>query len=93
MIDVLEAAAEESQRVVERILEDRMGKVTEEMTSGEFEKLLEGDERLVDIDYAIIKACFEKVSPFLLVSMYALAEPLYFVGKAPYPCSEECEGG
>lgn len=67
MIDVLEAAAEESQRVVERILDDRKGKVTEEMTSGEFEKLLEGDARLVDIDYAIIKACFEKVCPLLFI--------------------------
>lgn len=65
MIDELQYLAEESQKVVERILDDRKEKVTEDTKYEEFVKVLEGDARLEQIDYAVIKACYDKVSSHL----------------------------
>lgn len=64
MIDELQYQAEESQKIVERVLDDKKEKVTEAMSYEEFVKILEGDSRLEEIDYTVIKATYDKVRRF-----------------------------
>lgn len=71
VIDVLELAAEEEQRVVEDVFSGKNGKVEEGTTFEEFSKMLEGDEKLKEVDYAVLQATFEKVR-FLKISVRGL---------------------
>lgn len=63
VVDQLDQLAEEHERRVVQILQERKGAtVTEATTYDEFVASLNGDERLAELDHAVIKAVYDKVA-------------------------------
>lgn len=54
--------AEADQYVVEKIVVEKLSVVAEDMNYDHFVLALAGDERLAEVDYAVIKAVYDKVS-------------------------------
>lgn len=61
VVDALDCQAEEDQRAVEGVLEERKHRVGEETTYEQFEEFLEGHERMKKVDYVVLKAAYDKV--------------------------------
>ncbi|KAI5478245.1 formin binding protein [Pseudohyphozyma bogoriensis] len=61
VVDELDLKLEDDQKVVEAVLDTKRVIVTEEMTLAEFEKSVEGDERLKALDEGVVPSVFEKL--------------------------------
>ncbi|KAL8292499.1 hypothetical protein RQP46_001111 [Phenoliferia psychrophenolica] len=61
VVDRLDQQAEDDERRVAQVLHDKKVRVSEQTTYDEFVRLLDADERLAELDHAIIKAVYVKL--------------------------------
>lgn len=70
MLDGLEQQAENDQRKIEKIFSEKGKPVDLEMSYDSFVSLLSGDARLDEVDYATVKAVYDRVSSFAQSCMH-----------------------